>query len=296
MTRPQPPRMVNTTCSSFQFAGLPGSSQGYATLGGALGSAARNGRRRVREGQRQGSSRRVELDAERAFTSGRASVRPLGRHPRATGRVEKYPTGAQSEGFGARGWERTGHATGGLGHGALGHRVEAAGQGGGGAKNSGHLRVVARTEVASESGDRKVGDTVSSRRRGRPPDSANESVRVHANKPLSKRRAQFRLRTHQRRDHARHIARRPRRAHRYHHQVRLARSPASSRATRAAHGPFRVLSILRNRDSDGNCSRSLPDTTQRRCPDRQRQRPGPRRAPRASRGASRAPRLRRRAR
>jgi hypothetical protein len=163
--------MVNTTCSSFQFAGLPGSSQGYATLGGALGSAARNGRRRVREGQRQGSSRRVELDAERAFTSGRASVRPLGRHPRATGRVEKYPTGAQSEGFGARGWERTGHATGGLGHGALGHRVEAAGQGGGGAKNSGHLRVVARTEVASESGDRKVGDTVSSRRRGRRPDS-----------------------------------------------------------------------------------------------------------------------------
>ena len=149
MTRPQPPRMVNTTCSSFQFAGLPGSSQGYATLGGALGSAARNGRRRVREGQRQGSSRRVELDAERAFTSGRASVRPLGRHPRATGRVEKYPTGAQSEGFGARGWERTGHATGGLGHGALGHRVEAAGQGGGGAKNSGHLRVVARTEVLS---------------------------------------------------------------------------------------------------------------------------------------------------
>ena len=65
------------------------------------------------------------------------------------GRVEKYPTAAQSEGFGARGRERTGHATGGLGHGALGHRVEAAGQGGGGAKNSGHLRVVARTEVLS---------------------------------------------------------------------------------------------------------------------------------------------------
>ena len=75
---------------------------------------------------------------------------PLGRYScDAMGRVEKYPTAAQSEGFGARGRERTGHATGGLGHGALGHRVEAAGQGGGGAKNSGHLRVVARTEVLS---------------------------------------------------------------------------------------------------------------------------------------------------
>ena len=94
MTRPQPPRMVNTTCSSFQFAGLPGSSQGYATLGGALGSAVRNSRRRVKVGWCQDLSKHRESDERRDFTSGARACSLLGRHPRALGRVEKYPTAA----------------------------------------------------------------------------------------------------------------------------------------------------------------------------------------------------------
>ena len=48
----------------------------------------------------------------------------------------------------------------------------------------------------------------------------------------------------QQRDHAPRHARRPRRAHRHPHEVRLVRSPVSSHAPRAARGPFRVLSIL----------------------------------------------------
>lgn len=52
----------------------------------------------------------------------------------------KYPTVAQSGLVFVEhsGWERTGHAAGGQVDGALGHRVQAAGQGSGGAKNSGH--------------------------------------------------------------------------------------------------------------------------------------------------------------
>ena len=169
MTRPRPPRMVNRDVLFLPVRGVAGIQAKGTPPWGALGSAVRNSRRRVKVGWCQDLSKHRESDKARFHERSARACSLLGRHPRALGSRAQYRLQRHSQrtvwaraGWNAQAMPRVAGARTELGHRAL--RILAQGQGNG----CGGLRTTCSSSLdasATSTGDRTRRHAAERRRR-----------------------------------------------------------------------------------------------------------------------------------